>query len=425
MASTVSGAVDPLWSAHAVRLEIDLAALAHNVRVLRRATPQSAELGIVVKADAYGHGLVMVASTAAAVGADRLIVATFSEGLAIRDAGLKLPVLVVYPVPPLAIAMAARADLSVTVSGIESARALTDAWRRTRPATGEPLQVHVEVDTGLGRGGASPDGVAAVLAALREAPGLDIAGVWSHLADGTDPEATAAQTAGFRAAMSRMHASGLAGVTRHLVASDGFFAATAPVLDLARIGLAFYGELGLHARIAPCRAEAAATLRPAMTLKARPVRLEWMATGSTVGYGGEWRAERPSCIATIPVGYADGWKRGLWPGTEVLVGGRRAPLAGRVSMDSICVDVTDVGPMALDTEVVLLGAQGRDRITVNELAARAGTIPNDILASLGPRPPRVYVDHGRVVASSQCVTHLVTSGREIRGHDVQPAEPIG
>lgn len=148
-----------------------------------------------------------------------------------------------------------------------------------------------------------------------------------------------------------------------------------------------------------------------------------MATGSTAGYGREWRAERESCIATIPLGYADGWKRDLWTGVEVLVRGRRAPLVGRVSMDAICVDVTDVGPMALDTEVVLLGAQGADRISVNELAARAGTIPNEILASLGPRPPRVYVDDGRVAARSRGVTHLAFSDREIRGDDAQPARP--
>lgn len=415
----MSAALDQPWLDHDAWLEIDLAALASNGRVLRQATPRSAELGILVKAEAYGHGLVMAARTAASAGADRLIVATLSEGIAIREAGLTLPVLVVYPVPAPAIATAARADLSVAVSGSESARALADAWRRDRPATGGRVRVHVEIDTGMGRGGTSSDGLVDVLTTLRAVPGIEVTGVWSHLADGTDPEVSAVQVARLQAALSLASASGLADITRHLVASDGFFAETAPVLDLARIGLAFYGELGLHPRIAAGRAEAAAALQPAITVKAHPVRIELVATGSTVGYGGEWRAERPSFIATIPLGYADGWKRSLWPGAEVLVRGQRAPLVGRVSMDSICVDVTDVGPMALDTEVVLLGAQGSDRITVNELAARAGTIPNDILASLGQRPPRVYVDDGRVVASSRGITHLATPDRETR-----PDEPL-
>jgi alanine racemase len=185
---------------------------------------------------------------------------------------------------------------------------------------------------------------------------------------------------------------------RHLVASEGLLAAASPAHDLVRIGLAFYGELGVGFRPDPAMAAAANALRPALTLLARPVRIETLPAGARVGYGGEWEAERPSTIATLPIGYADGWPRAAWPGSEALARGRRVPLVGRVSMDSVCVDLTDVPGATLDDEVVLLGAQGGDRITVDEVAAHRGTIPNEVLATLGMRLPRRYLRAGRIVA---------------------------
>ena len=133
--------------------------------------------------------------------------------------------------------------------------------------------------------------------------------------------------------------------------------ATAPAYDMVRIGLGFYGELGVGVEPAAALARLAAELRPAMTVAARPVRLEWMPAGASIGYGGEWVAQRPSRIATLPIGYADGWTRRYWPGASAIVRGRRVPLVGRVSMDSVCADVTDAGEVGMDDTVVLLGAQ--------------------------------------------------------------------
>jgi alanine racemase len=162
---------------------------------------------------------------------------------------------------------------------------------------------------------------------------------------------------------------------------------------MVRVGLGFYGQLGLG--VEPSRAHPlAAELRPAMTVKARPIRIEAVSTGTPVGYGGEWTAERPSMIATLPVGYADGWTRRYWPGAVAIVRGRRVPLIGRVSMDSVCADVTDAGDegeLTLDEVFVLLGRQGNEQITPNELARLRGSIPNEVFCSFGGRLRRVVV----------------------------------
>jgi alanine racemase len=154
---------------------------------------------------------------------------------------------------------------------------------------------------------------------------------------------------------------------------------------MVRIGLGFYGELGVGVQPTPALASLAAELRPAMTVAARPARLEWMLAGESVGYGGEWTAERPSLIATLPIGYADGWTRQYWPGAQALVRGRRVPLVGRVSMDSVSVDVTDAGEVGMGEPFVLLGAQGDERITPGELARLRGSIPNEVFCAFGPR----------------------------------------
>jgi alanine racemase len=160
---------------------------------------------------------------------------------------------------------------------------------------------------------------------------------------------------------------------------------------MVRIGLGFYGDLGVDIRPAPELAALAAELRPAMTVGARAARLEWMPTGSPIGYGGEWVAERPSRIATLPIGYADGWTRRYWPGASALVRGQRFPLVGRVSMDSVCVDVTDAGDIGYDEPFVLLGGQGEERITPIELARLRDTVTNEVFCAFGPRLERRLV----------------------------------
>lgn len=374
-------------------IEVDVAALAHNARVFRRAIPAGTRLGILVKADGYGHGMLVAAQAAIAGGADQLMVVSLEEALALREAGLTIPILVVYPIDPAGIDEAVAADLEVSVSGVDSARDLVAAWQGGRGhAEGRKLQVHVEVDTGMGRGGVQPADLPGVVAAIDAAGGIEVLGIWSHLADGADPSRSAAQVRAYEAALATVAATGRALPTRHMAATQGVFAATGPAYDMVRIGLGFYGELGLGNDPAPELAALAAELRPAMTVAARPIRLEWLPAGSSVGYGAEWVAGRRSLIATLPLGYADGWSRRYWPGASALVRGRRIPLVGRVSMDSVCADATDVatdGELTSDDVFVLLGGQGQERITADELARIRDTIPYEVLCAFGPRLGRI------------------------------------
>ena len=370
-------------------IEVDPAALSHNATVFRRAIPAGTRLGILVKANGYGHGMVLAARAALAGGADRLMVVSIDEALALRAAGLAAPILVVYPIDPAAVDDAVEADLEVSVSGVESARGLLDRWATSRArARGALLRLHIEVDSGMGRGGVAPADLPAVASAIASAPSTSIVGVWSHLADGSDAARSAAQRRAYEAALETMTAQGLAVGVRHVAATEGVMCATAPAYDMVRIGLGFYGELGVGVEPAAALARLAAELRPAMTVAARPVRLEWMPAGASIGYGGEWVAQRPSRIATLPIGYADGWTRRYWPGASAIVRGRRVPLVGRVSMDSVCADVTDAGEVGMDDTVVLLGAQGAERITPVELARLRDSIPNEVFCAFGPRLER-------------------------------------
>ncbi len=397
---------EALTPRHPAWVEVDLSALVHNADVLRRAIPSDARLGLMVKANAYGHGLEMAARAAVAGGADQLIVAALDEGLALRDAGIEAPILVIYPVAPETVCEAVEAGLELTVSGLASTTRTLDAWSAAAPgvARGE-LRLHVEVDTGMGRGGVSADALVGVVERIEATPGATVAGIWSHLADGGDVGRSLEQTQRYEAAMARVGATGRAIPVGHLAATDGVFAGTAPAYQMVRVGLGFYGELGLGIEPLASQAALASALRPALTIKARPVRLDLVAAGASVGYGGEWTAPRPSRIATLPIGYADGWTRSSWPGASALLRGRRVPLVGRVSMDSVCADVTELeaeGEVTMDEVLVLLGAQGDDRITANELAGLRGTIPNEVLAGLGARLPRVYIDdRGPVAVSHQ------------------------
>lgn len=376
-------------------IEVDHGALVHNAGVFRRAIAPGTRLAILVKANGYGHGMVIAAQAAIAGGADQLMVVSLDEALALRAAGFDGPILIVYPIHPADIDEAVRAGLELSVAGVDSARGLLDAWAASRErAGGANLRLHVEVDSGMGRGGVRPADVPGVVASIDATASVELVSIWSHLADGSDPVRSAAQVQAYERVLSAVAATGRAMPLRHIGATEGVFCGTGPEYDMVRIGLGFYGELGVDVAPTPALAALAAELRPAMTVLARPARVEWMPAGSSVGYGGEWTAERRSLIATLPIGYADGWTRAYWPGASALVRGRRVPLVGRVSMDSVSADVTDVvggahgGGLGLDEPFVLLGGQGDERITPVELARRRGSIPNEVFCAFGPRLER-------------------------------------
>ncbi len=378
------GRTRPAWA------EIDLGALRHNVGLLGRLVAPSA-LWAVVKADAYGHGAPEVARAAVEAGAAGLAVALVDEAVELRQAGVEAPVLLLSEPAPDAAEAAAAAGLLPTLCSLEGVASMAEAAK----VLGTPLGVHVKVDTGMHRMGALPAEVPGVVAAVAEQPGLGLEGLWTHLAvaDGATAEDrafTATQLARFDAAVAAL-GPGARPAVLHAANSAGAIAWPAARYDLVRCGIALYGELPSPA-IAGVFAEAAPgeSLRPVLSLKAHVAAVRELDAGERPSYGRLRPLPRRSVVATVPVGYADGVPRALFDGGfEVLIGGRRCPLAGMVTMDQIMVDCGPGAPVAPGDEVVLLGRQGADEITAAEWARRLGTISYEVLTGIGPRVPRV------------------------------------
>jgi alanine racemase len=367
--------------------EVDLAAVRHNVGVLvGLAAP--ARVGAVVKASAYGHGPVDVARAALEGGASWLAVALVEEGIQLRDAGIDAPVLVLSEPPPDAMADVVGRGLTPTVYTAEGV-----AWAAKAAAEvegGLPLAVHVKVDTGMHRVGA-PAGEAVKLAlTVEERPELALGGVWTHLAVADDPDNpfTGLQIERFDAVLGELAVRGVRPPLVHACNSAGVLTHPEAHHDLVRCGLTVYGVAPSPALADRC---ADAGLRPALSLKAHVSLVKEVAAGEGVSYGLRFRAERPTVIATVPIGYADGvpWRLGV-VGGEVLVGGRRRPIAGSVTMDQLMVDCGDDRSVAVGDEVVLLGVQGDETIGAWEWASRLGTIAYEVLSGIGARVPRVF-----------------------------------
>jgi alanine racemase len=364
-------------------LEIDLEAIRHNIGLVREVVGPAA-VAPVVKAEAYGHGMVPVSRAIAPV-VEALCVATLDEAIALRP-HVDRRIIMLYPVPHPAVPEAVTLDVELPVMSAADLDAIRAAARADRP----PVHVHIGVETGMGRGGLQPERVAAVAAAAQADPNIELAGLWSHLHSPEDPPTSDAQLLRFELAVAALRDAHIPVPPRHSAASGGIFTHDEPALDFVRPGVAIYGVLDESLPIAPDALEAASRLRPAMSLKARPIAFSDVPEGGTVGYGGTWRAQRPTRIAVLPVGYGDGYLRGVQPGAEVLVRGRRTSMVGRVSMDAVTIDVTDLPGLGYDEEFVLLGAQGTGRITAGELARRRNTIVWEVLTSMAPRLARVY-----------------------------------
>jgi alanine racemase len=370
--------------------EIDEDALAANLRAVRELIGPHIELNAVVKADAYGHGLVPVGRVFEAAGADRLCVAGIDEATALRDAGIAVGILILFPIPAADAARAARARFEIVAADGPTTLATLDAWRSQRTAQDPDLQIHLEVETGLARGGFKPDDVAAIAKRIGATPGARLAGLWSHLARSEDRAATDAQVAAFERATGAIRQAGLPVPPRHLAATGGLFAGQVELYDGVRVGLGLYGLMPDGFPVGEGQKSAVARLRPAMSVKCRPLRVESFPVGTPVSYGGLWQTSRPARIATLPIGYGDGWTRAYSPLAGALVRGRRVPLVGSVAMDAVMADVTDVGHVSGADEFVLIGAQEGAEIVPNELARLRTTIPWEIVTSMAYRLPRVY-----------------------------------
>jgi alanine racemase len=334
--------------------------------------------------------MIPIARALAEAGADALCVAAFDEAIALRDAGIASRLIVLYPIPPDRVLEAARREIAVAVG---DPAMLDDLVARVGASSAAlpDLELELEVETGLGRGGLPPDRVAVAATRIAEAEGVHLVGLWSHLQASETPDRTARQIERFEIAAANLATAGLPIPRRHLAASGGLLLPGIPVYDAVRPGLMTYG-------LAPDEIEpadlplAAAELRPVMSLRARPVRVADLPAGHGISYGPTFTTGRPSRIATLPLGYGDGWSRALSNRAVALVRGRRVPIVGNVAMDAVMVDVTDVPGQPVDVrdEFVLLGDQGSERITAAELAQIRTTNSWEVVTSMSRRLPRVY-----------------------------------
>lgn len=367
------------------RLEIDAGAIAHNVRAIRAQLGGRTRVMAVVKANAYGHGAVTVARAALAAGASWCGVAALSEALELRLAGIGAPILVLGYTPAWLAAEAVANDIALTVYDLDLARAYGEIAR----ALGSELRVHAKVDTGMGRLGVLPEDAPAFLGAVVATPGIQLEGAFTHFscAD-TDDDFTRAQLRQFEDAI---RATGPARpVLLHAANSAGALAVRESHLDMVRLGIAMYGLNPFDPASGHGR-RAGGLLRPALAWKALVAQVKTLPDGAPVSYGATYRCVGERRLAVVPAGYADGLRRAPRHFGEVLVRGARAPIVGRVCMDQTMIDVTHIPGVTMGDEVVLIGAQGAERITAEDVGARVGTINYEVTSAILARVPRVTV----------------------------------
>jgi alanine racemase len=381
----VEGVRRPAWA------EISASAIGHNVRAIKRVVGDTA-LCAVVKANAYGHGAPLVADAAVAAGADFLAVAIVDEGIELREHGVTAPILVLAEIPAATIPDAFANDLAITVGSPVGARDAVAAAEQF----GGRHQVHVKVDTGMHRMGVVPEDISDVFDVLASSSALDVEGLYTHfsVAGGTsddDRAFTRAQIECFDDVVTQLSEQHRLPRVLHAGNTAGTLGHPRSRYTMVRAGIALYGYLPSEWLVSSLD-DVHEHLEPALSLRARVVAVRRVAAGARPSYGRLRLAERDATVVTVPIGYADGYPRRLFDGgAEVLINGRRYPLAGDVTMDQLVIDVGD-DDVKLGDEVVLLGRQGSESITADDWADWAGTVSWEILACLGARVPRVLVD---------------------------------
>jgi alanine racemase len=389
--------VDAMFQGRAAWAEIDLDAVAHNVRALKTKVGDRTQLLAIVKANGYGHGALPVAETALEAGATWLGVNMCDEGVQLRHADIDAPILVVGHTPVCQAETVVRHRLTPTVNTIELAEALN-----AYASPSNPLPVHVKVDTGLSRFGMLPDQVTPFVLRIQEMSGLHFQGLFTHFAsaDSADKSSARRQLQVYLDTLARLSAAGVLVEVRHVAASGAALDMPETHLDMVRCGITIYGLYPSD------EVDHTIGLKPALSLKSCIARLRELPPGTGVGYGATYVAERPLPAALVPIGYADGIKRSYSNRGCVLVRGRRAPVIGRVSMDQLVVDVSAIAGVAEGDEVTLIGRQGGAEITCDEMATVMGTINYEVVVGLAPRLPRIYMRNGQEAGYSTLVEHV-------------------
>lgn len=377
--------IRPTW------VEINLDNLRHNLMEIRRIISPATKICAVVKADGYGHGAVEVAREALASGASYLAVAFLDEAMELRESGITAPILILGFTPEKQFDKIVEYNISQTVYSIESAATLSEyAIKRSKKA-----KVHIKIDTGMSRIGFCPESCTTDdLTQLFSLEGLEIEGIFTHFAraDERDKSFTNQQYESFTKTVKAIEQEGFRIPIRHVANSAAILQYPETHLDMVRPGIILYG-------LAPSDEVPMSIihLKPVMSFKTRVSHVKILPKGRAISYGGTYITQRRSVIATLPVGYADGFSRLLSSKTQVLIKGQRAPVVGRICMDQCMVDVTDVqGSVSIGDEVVLMGDDGGDKITAEEIARLMGTINYELVCGISKRVPRVYISGGKI-----------------------------
>lgn len=368
--------IRPVW------VEVDLDAIRHNLSEIRRQVGPVVEIMAVVKGEAYGHGAVKVARTVLQSGANRLGVALPEEGIALRKAGITAPILVFSPLQIDQAEVMVKFDLTPTICMLEPGVALS----RAAVAADKKINIHLKIDTGMGRIGVPAHEGIVFVKKLQSLPGIILEGIFSHLAtaDERDKDYTKHQIKTFNKVIVDLKDEGILPAKAHLANSAAIIDLPLTYYNMVRPGIMLYGmypssEVDLE-RV---------RLKPAFTLKTKVVFIKRLSQGSTVSYGRKYTVPKDTTIITIPIGYADGWPRRLSGKAEVLISGKRFPIVGTICMDLCMVDVGDE-PVEIGQEVVLIGFQGAESISVDEIAGHLVTINYEVTCMISDRVPRMY-----------------------------------
>lgn len=368
----------PVWA------EIDLDAIAHNMREIRKITASNAKVMAIVKADGYGHGAEKVAGIALQSGADRLGVAILDEALALREAGFQVPILVLGYTPEEQAETIVANGINQTVFNFSLAQALSHAGVKL----GKKATIHLKLDTGMGRIGINPAEIVDFVKDLSSLPNLEVEGMFTHfaVADELDKTYTEGQFSKFMGAVKALEREGIRLPIYHVCNSAALIDLPHMHLDMVRPGIILYG-LYPSSEVKKERI----FLKPALSLKAKVGYIKKVGEGSSISYGRRYIAKEERSIATLPLGYADGLTRLLFAKGGALIKGKRAPLVGRVCMDQCMVDVSDILNVKDGEEAVLIGCQNGACISAEEVAQQIGTINYEVVCMISKRVPRVYL----------------------------------
>lgn len=366
------------------RAIVDLGAIAFNVKSLKRHVGAGTLFMAVVKADGYGHGIVPVARTAVESGADWLGVALLEEGITLREAGIKVPILVLGEALIEGADLFVRYNITATVCSPGCLLALDQA----ADMNNQKASVHIKIDTGMGRIGLAPDEVFSFIKRAMSMKNIRVEGLFSHFSsvDEKDKGFSYKQLDQFNQVIRALETHGIQIPMKHFAGSAAVIDFPESYFDMVRPGISLYGVYPSP------EVDHSVPLKPAMTLKTAIAFIKYVPAGTFVSYGRTFETRRKSRIATLPVGYADGYPRLLSNQGEVLVSGLRAPVVGRVCMDMTLIDVTDIPEATVGSGVVLFGKQNNGEILVDEIAEKAGTISHEILCGITKRVPKEYLN---------------------------------